>query len=132
MPPVLPPMPISDVTHVIQLSIAPVFLLTSIAAVLGVLSTRLGRVVDRYRAIEDRLPAIPDTARRAPLEAEAMLLYRRRKLVHVAMTLGTSAALLVCFLIATAFVGALTRTDVSVFVAAQVGTSGNLTRRCFQ
>jgi len=46
---------ISDISHVIQLSVAPVFLLTSIGTILGVLSTRLARIVDRARALNDRL-----------------------------------------------------------------------------
>lgn len=42
---------ISSVAHVIQLAVAPVFLLTGIGAILSVLSTRLARVIDRYRVL---------------------------------------------------------------------------------
>ena len=37
------------IAHAIQLSIAPVFLLTGIAGLLGVMATRLGRIIDRAR-----------------------------------------------------------------------------------
>ena len=37
------PAPLSDIGHVIQLAIAPVFLLTAIATILNVLTGRLGR-----------------------------------------------------------------------------------------
>ena len=47
---------ISDITHVIQASIAPVFLLTALSGTLGVLTTRLGRVVDRARVLRERHP----------------------------------------------------------------------------
>ena len=38
--------------RVIQLAVAPVFLLAGIAGILGVLSTRLGRIIDRARVVE--------------------------------------------------------------------------------
>ena len=46
--------PLSTVARVIQLSVAPVFLLTAVSTILGVLGTRLGRVVDRARGLVDR------------------------------------------------------------------------------
>ena len=61
--------PLADVAHVIQLSVAPVFLLTAVGTILGVLSTRLGRIVDRYRLLGDR-PRAEAPERRAGVEAE--------------------------------------------------------------
>ena len=49
------PMPIAsshDRVQIIQLSIAPVFLIAGIGTLLNVLTSRLARVVDRGRAIE--------------------------------------------------------------------------------
>jgi hypothetical protein len=46
---------ISDIGHVIQLAIAPVFLLTGVATKLTVLTNRLARIIDRSRVLEDRL-----------------------------------------------------------------------------
>ena len=39
------------ISHAIQLAIAPVFLLTGISALLGVMATRLARVIDRARQL---------------------------------------------------------------------------------
>ena len=50
---------IYDISHVIQLSVAPVFLLTAIGTILGVLSSRLARIVDRARALNERLEDSP-------------------------------------------------------------------------
>ncbi len=50
-------MPVESIAHTIQLSIAPVFLLTALGTFMAVLSTRLGRIVDRARILGDRLPA---------------------------------------------------------------------------
>ncbi|WP_318258473.1 DUF2721 domain-containing protein [Geobacter anodireducens] len=46
---------ISNIAHVIQMSVAPVFLLTGVGAILSVLINRLGRIVDRARVIEQKL-----------------------------------------------------------------------------
>ena len=57
-PPILPAdTQLQDITHTIQLAVAPVFLLTAIATTLSVLTTRLGRIVDRARRVEGRLHA---------------------------------------------------------------------------
>ena len=109
--------PLTTIAHTIQLSVAPVFLLTSLATFLGVLSTRLGRIVDRARVMSDRLPAAAPGARDA-IREEMALLHRRRHLVNMAMTSGVSAALLVCLLIASAFGGSILRYDVSKLLAA--------------
>ena len=44
---------ITSVSHVIQLAVAPVFLLSGVGAILAVLINRLGRIVDRYRFLEN-------------------------------------------------------------------------------
>jgi hypothetical protein len=102
----MPASPLQDITHTIQLSVAPVFLLTALGTTLSVLTTRLGRIVDRARRVEARL----DTgapADRPGTTAELRELAVRARLIHWALTFGTSAALLVCLLIAVAFLGYL-------------------------
>jgi uncharacterized protein DUF2721 len=107
---------VTDVARVIQLAVAPVFLLTAIGTVLSVLSGRLARIVDRARVLVDRGAALAPAARE-PIHQEIQTLLRRRRLVNLAITSGTSAALLVSVLIASAFVGYLARVDLSVFLA---------------
>jgi len=96
---------ISDITHTIQLAVAPVFLLTALGTTLSVLVTRLGRIVDRARRVEARLDT--DEGTRATTATELQGLSHRAHLIHWALTAGTTAALLVCLLIAVAFVGYL-------------------------
>jgi hypothetical protein len=98
--------PLQDITHTIQLAVAPVFLLTALGTTLGVLTTRLGRVVDRARRVETRLVAEDEASRPASL-AELARLDGRARLIYWALSAGTTAALLVCLLIAVAFVGYL-------------------------
>lgn len=108
---------IYDISHVIQLSVAPVFLLTSIGTILGVLSTRLARIVDRARALKERLEVAPE-ARALLIHAEMRTLAQRRHLVNLAITAGVTAALLVCVSIATVFLGALMKASVAMVVAS--------------
>jgi hypothetical protein len=105
--------PISDIAHTIQLAIAPVFLLTALGTFLAVLSTRLARITDRTRVLENLASAQPGVH-----AEELALLRRRKKRVNLAITFGTTAALFVCVSIATAFIGTLIEADVSKIIAA--------------
>jgi Cu/Ag efflux pump CusA len=107
---------IATVGHAIQLSVAPVFLLSGIGAMLAVMTNRLARVVDRARALEARLPqAAPEDIRLH--HAQLATYSRRAKLINRAITFCTTTALLICAVVATLFVGAFMRYDASVVVA---------------
>jgi len=96
---------IETVAEVIQLSVAPVFLLAGIAGLLGVLSTRLARIVDRARVIERRIPQAEQENLRALLRRETSVLWRRIALINWAIRLCVSGALMVCLVIVALFVG---------------------------
>ena len=112
----MPESQLTNVAHTIQLSVAPVFLLTAIGTILGVLNTRLTRIVDRSRVLADRMAPLPDPDR-APYRDEMQVLLRRRHFVNLALGSGVFAAILVCVLIAAAFVGSIVRVDFSRLVA---------------
>jgi hypothetical protein len=105
---------ISDIGHIIQLSIAPVFLLTGVATKLGVLINRLGRIIDRTRVLEDRLRNGPDAAYAAELE----VLYTRSHLINYAITSSTACGLLVCLVIALLFLSDVTNMPLHQIIAA--------------
>jgi len=104
-----------DVTRLVQLAIAPVFLLTAVGTIIGVLSSRLGRVVDRSRTLEDRLRQLAPEGQKAVRE-ELSVLARRVRLVYASMTLAVVCALFVGLLIAVAFVDAFVALDLSRFI----------------
>ncbi len=104
-----------DVTRLIQLAVAPVFLLTAVGTIIGVLSTRLGRAVDRSRTLEERLRQLQPEAQKA-VRAELGLLDRRVRLVYGAIVLAVLCALCVGLLIAVAFVDAFIDIDLSKFI----------------
>ncbi len=94
----------SHVANFIQLTVAPVFLLSAVASILVLLTTRLGRIVDRARVLEAELPGLAPPARALAL-TELEGLERRSRLVQWALTLGTACAPLICLLITCAFLG---------------------------
>jgi hypothetical protein len=104
-----------DVARLIQLAVAPVFLLTAVGTIIGVLSIRLGRAVDRSRALEDRLRQLQPEGQRAVRE-ELLLLSRRVRLVYGSIVLAVLCALFVGLLIAVAFVDAFIDIDLSKFI----------------
>ena len=93
---------ITAIGHVIQLSVAPVFLLSGIAGMLAVMTNRLGRIIDRARQVEGLLPAT--SGPELPLlDSELRDLSRRAKLTYAAISLCTITALCVSALVATMF-----------------------------
>lgn len=91
---------VTTVAHVIQLAVAPVFLLTGVGAILAVITNRLARIVDRSRVLSNS----SDQKQSAQKEEMAMLA-RRARWVHWAVSLCTMSALFICIVIAALFVG---------------------------
>jgi hypothetical protein len=111
---------ITDITRAIQLAVAPVFLLTAIGTLIAVLNVRLGRNVDRRRGLEEELRGTADnkqTDEHRARQRELRLLTRRIRLIYFAMLSAGLGALLVCLVVAGAFVGALVAVDISREIA---------------
>ncbi len=106
-----------DITRVLQLAVAPVFLLTAIGTLINALTGRLGRAVDRRRKLEELLPAYEGDTRKS-MEQELATIAARVKLVLRSISAAVLSALLVCLLIGTAFLGAFVSLDLSRPVAA--------------
>jgi hypothetical protein len=104
---------ISDIGHLIQLAIAPVFLLTGVATKLTVLTNRLGRIIDRVRVLEDRLRKSPEPEYAGELE----VLYRRWRLINYAISASTGCGLLVCLVIGCLFLGDTTDLPLDQYIA---------------
>jgi len=108
---------IEAIARVIQLAVAPVFLLAGIAGLLGVLSTRLGRIIDRARVIESRIPQAQSEAQRQLLHAETSGLWSRIRIAQLAIRLCVSGALLICLVIVALFVGEFVEFNISIAIA---------------
>ena len=118
------------IAHVIQLAVAPVFLLSGIAGLLMVMTNRLSRVIDRARWLEERWNGLDEPARRHA-QVELDNLERRAGLASWAVNFCTAAALLVCAVVATLFIDAFLSTNLSglvggLFFAAMIALIGGL------
>lgn len=107
---------LGDISHIIQLAIAPVFLLTGVGTNLAVLTNRLARIIDRSRTLESRVHT-GSAEECAEAHAELATLYRRAHLINRAITLSTSCALLVCVVIAALFIGDALNLELAKFIA---------------
>ncbi len=124
------PADVARIAHSIQLSVAPVFLLSGIGVLLGVLTNRLARVVDRARPLEQRHD-IADPAMAAELRHQLRWLARRARLMNAAITLSTVSALLVAIVVALLFTSAFIQFTLALpvaalFIAAMVSLVGAL------
>ena len=122
--------PITDIAHIIQLAVAPVFLLAGIGAMLNVLTARLARIIDRARALEQMLQQQDERDRDWSMRMLDTL-DRRMRVIHIAITLCTASALFVCIVVSLLFVTdlgdfGLGRTIALLFIAAMLLIVGGL------
>ena len=92
------------------------------------LNNRLGRVIDRRRILQERVPggiAQPTSRSTAharddaivEMRAELHRLARRARLIYFSILAAVTAALLVCLVVASAFLGALLTVELARLVA---------------
>jgi hypothetical protein len=106
-----------EIAGVIQLAIAPVFMLTALAGIIAALNIRLGRAVDRRRDLELRLPGM-GTEEKPSARAELGVIERRIRFVYLSILFAVVSGLFICLLIVGAFVAAFVAADVSRTIAA--------------
>ncbi len=106
---------LTGLAQLIQISVAPVFLLTGIAGMLNVMAHRLARIIDRTRALE--------SGRSQPEGIDAFgyrelrTLRNRIHMINRAIALCTYSALLVSAVIVALFLGAFFHFDLTTVVA---------------
>jgi hypothetical protein len=107
---------VTSLAQVIQLAVAPVFLLAGVGATLNVLANRIGRIIDRARLMEERLPtADGDTVR--DLHDRLKVLSRRATLINRAIGLCVLSGLLVSLVVAALFIASSLRIDLAAPIA---------------
>jgi CBS domain containing-hemolysin-like protein len=106
-----------DIAHLIQVALTPIFLISAIGVTLNVLTSRLARIVDRARAMEDRL-LHPDYVHDGrDLHAELKILARRSRWINAAIILITLSALFIALVVVMLFVNAFLRYELSAVIA---------------
>lgn len=95
----------ASITHGIQLAVAPVFLLTAVAGMIGAVAGRLARIIDRARLVEDRAAASADATFVERAARELAQLRLRGRLANGCIALLTSCAFLIGLTIIFLFLG---------------------------
>jgi hypothetical protein len=105
--------PSNSFLPVIQTAVTPVILLSGVGALMITLTNRMGRVVDRTRALAGELRKAAATDR-AHVESQLGILWRRAKLVRIAVTFAGISMLLSCLLVMAIFVDVSVEKDFSL------------------
>ena len=109
---------IDSISHVISISVAPVFLLAGISGLLNVLTNRLGRTIDRSRSLQATLTDQTQPQHKISIKKEMSGLVIRCRFTNLAINLATVSALMVCLVIIMLFVGSLSTFNVALVVAS--------------
>jgi len=110
------PSHVTSVAQVIQLAVAPVFLLAGVGATLNVLASRIGRIIDRARILEDQLlRATPEQTEE--LHVRLRVLSRRATFINRAIALCVLCGLLVSLVVAALFVSSSLHLDLATPIA---------------
>ena len=118
----------------IQMAVAPVFLLVAIGSILNVVTSRLGRVVDRARNLEDRVASGSRDPDSDYYRTELKALERRMTFSHWAINFLSLSALVVAALVAVVFIADTGNEDHStlisgLFITAVAGVMAGIS--CF-
>lgn len=107
-----------DIAHLIQVALTPIFLISAIGVILNVLTSRLARIVDRARVMEER-GAKMDSQQLDDSELHDRLgvLARRARYINAAITLITVSALFIALVVVMLFLNAFLHWDLSAFIA---------------
>ena len=111
---------VDTIAHIIQVALTPIFLLSGIATLLNVFSTRLARVADRVETATKALETA-DEAQREVLSAQLKDLHRRSVALDVAVVLGAVAGAATCGAVLAMFVGALSEETIASVLFALFG-----------
>jgi len=106
-----------DIARLIQVALTPIFLISAIGVTLNVLTSRLARIVDRARAMEDRLlhPNYVHDGR--DLHGQLKILSRRSTWINAAITLITLSALFISVVAVSLYINAFLRWELAAFIA---------------
>jgi hypothetical protein len=107
----------TDIAHLIQVALTPIFLISAIGVTLNVLTSRLARIVDRARLMEDQLASGKTSPAAGDLHARLVVMERRAGWINSAITLITLSALFIALVVVMLFVNAFLRWDLGAFIA---------------
>ncbi len=114
---------LADIIPYLQMAIGPVILISGVGMLLLTMTNRFGRVIDRSRILARESGNTP-LEKQAALHEQVAILYRRAKLLRLAIGLASGAALLAGLLIICLFLGALL--EIKVVFAVELLFGGSM------
>ncbi|MEI7728228.1 MAG: DUF2721 domain-containing protein [Verrucomicrobiota bacterium] len=100
---------------ILQTAIGPVILISGVGLLLLSMTNRFGRVIDRSRQLAESLRKTPEP-QGGRLSAQLQILFRRARLVRLAITLATISVLLAALLIIALFLIALFQLELGLLI----------------
>ncbi|MBI4519034.1 MAG: DUF2721 domain-containing protein [Deltaproteobacteria bacterium] len=112
----MPATSLSQVIPVLQLAIGPVILISGMGLLLLTMTNRLGRAIDRSRILFKELRLLSGSERERVL-AQVQILFRRARLIRLAITLAAASAILAGLLVISLFVVALLQLELGLLIS---------------
>jgi len=97
---------VAQMIPVLQTAIGPMILISGLGLILLTTTNRLGRTIDRVRILTAELPTAPES-KRPKIAAQLAILWRRARLIRMAILLSSLSALAAAILIIMIFLTAL-------------------------
>jgi hypothetical protein len=111
----MPATPLRELIPVLQVAIGPVILISGVGLLLLSLTNRFGRAVDRSRQLLKEMRDAKETDRQT-LAGQVDVLFRRARLIRLAIILATLSVLLAALLIILLFLTALLKLEVGLLI----------------
>jgi hypothetical protein len=115
------PNEVNTVSHLIQLSVAPVFLLAAVAGLLNVFTGRLARIIDKVEKIDAMIEnkKTEESKQKAHEKSKVrrIFLTMRMQNINHSISLCTMTGLLIALVIVTMFLSSILQFDGSIFIA---------------
>jgi hypothetical protein len=111
----MPATKFAELVPVLQVSIAPVILISGVGLLLLSLANRFGRAADRSRQLFREMRETAEQ-NRGRLAAQVDVLFRRARLIQISITLAATSILFAALLIITLFFAALMKLELAVLV----------------
>jgi len=106
---------LTDISKVVQLVLAPAFVVAGIGTFVTILTQRLARVVDQWVKLDEAHPQREVESVELGLSRD--VLSRRAQMIRRAILLCTFAAIIICSLIGLLFLDAMISVDLSYLIA---------------
>lgn len=107
---------VTQLIPVLQTAIGPTILISGVGLLLLSMTNRLGRAIDRARILAREVPDLADD-RRATVTAQLQILWRRARIIRMAIALAAMSALSAAILIIVIFVTALARVETAPLIS---------------